>query len=131
MLGFLEMSREEKVAVFNKAAGKKPYDVASKDFESSYVKGFVEEAEELLEAVQDYWLDPSEENRAQLCKEWADTQITLSNIAWYLNIPADPSVNRVHNSNMTKIGPDGQVILREDGKILKPASYAAPDMKGL
>jgi len=48
----------------------------------------------------------------------------------YFNIPADPSFNRVHNSNMTKVV-DGKVIFRDDGKILKPSTYEAPNMRGL
>jgi predicted HAD superfamily Cof-like phosphohydrolase len=35
----------------------------------------------------------------------------------------------VHRSNMTKIGPDGRVIYREDGKVLKPPTYEPPDLQ--
>jgi predicted HAD superfamily Cof-like phosphohydrolase len=33
---------------------------------------------------------------------------------------------RVHRSNMSKLGPDGQVVRREDGKIMKGPSYRPP-----
>lgn len=33
----------------------------------------------------------------------------------------------VHRSNMTKVFPDGTVHQREDGKILKPDSFVAPE----
>lgn len=35
----------------------------------------------------------------------------------------------VHRSNMTKIGPDGRVIYREDGKVLKPPTFEPPDLQ--
>ena len=35
----------------------------------------------------------------------------------------------VHRSNMTKLGPDGRVIYREDGKVLKPPTYEPPDLQ--
>ena len=78
------------------------------------------------------WANPERhaELRANLCKEWADLQYVVSQAALFFEIPADASFNRVHSSNMTKVV-DGKVILRDDGKILKPDTYVAPDMKGL
>jgi len=35
----------------------------------------------------------------------------------------------VHRSNMTKLGPDGKVIYREDGKVLKPPTFEPPDLR--
>lgn len=37
--------------------------------------------------------------------------------------------DEVHSSNMSKIGPDGKAIFREDGKILKPESYREPKLR--
>jgi len=37
----------------------------------------------------------------------------------------------VHQSNMSKLGPDGKPIFREDGKVLKGPNYRAPDLSGL
>ena len=39
--------------------------------------------------------------------------------------------DEIHKSNMTKITPDGQVLLREDGKIIKPCSYIPPDINSI
>ena len=36
--------------------------------------------------------------------------------------------NEIHRSNMSKLGPDGEPILREDGKILKGPDYTKPDI---
>jgi predicted HAD superfamily Cof-like phosphohydrolase len=35
----------------------------------------------------------------------------------------------IHNSNMSKLGPDGKPIYREDGKVLKGADYFKPSIK--
>jgi predicted HAD superfamily Cof-like phosphohydrolase len=36
--------------------------------------------------------------------------------------------NEIQASNMSKLGPDGQPILREDGKILKGPEYFKPNL---
>jgi predicted HAD superfamily Cof-like phosphohydrolase len=38
---------------------------------------------------------------------------------------------RVHESNMSKLGEDGKPILREDGKVLKGPNYRKPDLTDL
>lgn len=37
--------------------------------------------------------------------------------------------DELHRSTMTKVGPDGQVIRQEDGKILKPETFEPADVK--
>lgn len=37
--------------------------------------------------------------------------------------------DEVHSSNMSKLGPDGQAIFREDGKVMKPETYRKPNLK--
>lgn len=122
-------SREEKVGEFLRAAGKSPFD-PSVSYDMSHENNLDEEVTELILAMREYKNNRTEETRANLCKEWADVQVVLSNVSWYFDIPADVVFNRVHNNNMTKVV-DGKVILREDGKILKPAGYTKPDMRGI
>jgi|SRR5581483_9510219 len=43
-------------------------------------------------------------------------------------INLDPGFTEVHAANMNKIGPDGKVIRREDGKIMKPPGWQEPDI---
>jgi len=40
-------------------------------------------------------------------------------------------LNRVHVSNMSKLGPDGKPIRREDGKVLKGPNYQPPTLTDL
>ena len=123
-------TREGKVAEFRDAAGKKPF--LEDPSEATMINDCIdEEFEEFTEACLDFERNPYDPAlRAQLCKEWADLQYVVSQAALYYDIPADASFNRVHASNMTKVV-DGKLRFREDGKILKPDTYQAPDMKGL
>jgi NTP pyrophosphatase (non-canonical NTP hydrolase) len=93
-----------------------------------YKTCFKEEVEELLESLKKYKDDPSE--RENLVKEFADVQYTLSQLAVGYRVDLEEAFGRVHESNMTKLV-DGKLRRREDGKILKPSTYAAPNLKGL
>ena len=46
---------------------------------------------------------------------------------WDLYVAYD----RVHKSNMSKLGEDGKPIRREDGKVLKGPNYAPPNLSDL
>lgn len=37
----------------------------------------------------------------------------------------------IQRSNMSKLGPNGKPIYREDGKVLKGPGYVKPDIKGI
>lgn len=41
----------------------------------------------------------------------------------------EAAFNEVHRSNMTKVMPDGKVLKREDGKIIKPDTYEPPNLQ--
>ena len=48
-----------------------------------------------------------------------------------LNIPQQEVWDEVARSNLQKIGPDGKVHKREDGKVMKPEGWTPPDIKSL
>ena len=50
-----------------------------------------------------------------------------ANEGWNL----DEALERVHQSNMSKLGADGKPIYREDGKVLKGPNYKPPFMGDL
>ena len=126
-----DVTREDRVSQFTTAAGKKPWDYTYTNLDASVLGMIKEEFFELWEATFDYEKNPHNlDARENLCKEWADLQYVVSQFAWYYDIPADASFNRVHENNMSKVV-DGKVIFREDGKILKPEGYQPPDMSGL
>ena len=37
----------------------------------------------------------------------------------------------VHENNMSKLGPDGKAIIREDGKIIKPEGFKKVELKDI
>lgn len=134
------MTREEMVNEFRKAGDKKNFNEYPEDAELMFDLVY-EEFMELNEAAFEYeqaidngtaWADPDTLSvlRANLCKEWADLQYVVSQLACFYEIPADEAFSRVHESNMTKVV-DGKVLYREDGKILKPEGYRPPNMEGL
>lgn len=40
----------------------------------------------------------------------------------------DAVMKEIHRSNMSKLGPDGLPVLREDGKVMKGPDYSPPDL---
>ena len=56
-----------------------------------------------------------------VCYQYAENQ------GWFL----DEALDRVHKSNMSKLGEDGKPIYREDGKVLKGPNYKPPDLSDL
>lgn len=59
----------------------------------------------------------------------ADLLYVVYGAAVECGFDADAVFEEVHDSNMTKIPEDGQVLRREDGKTLKPPGYRPPDIK--
>ena len=90
----------------------------------------VEEFKEFLEADGSLFrtgLDAKQDCLKELadlvyvCYQYAENQ------QWFL----DEALDRVHKSNMSKLGADGKPIYREDGKVLKGPGYKPPDLSDL
>ena len=80
-----------------------------------------EEYEEVADAI----------TPANLIKELADLVYVTYGFAATFGWDLDEAVRRVHASNMSKLGDDGQPIYREDGKVLKGPNYEAPYLDDL
>lgn len=61
----------------------------------------------------------------------SDLEYVTNGAAVEQGMPLPELVERVHESNMSKLGEDGKPIYREDGKIMKGPSYSPPDFTGL
>ena len=90
----------------------------------------VEEFKEFLEA--EGMLFRHGRNAKEEClKELADLVYVCyqyaENMGWFL----DEALDRVHQSNMSKLGEDGKPIYREDGKVLKGPNYKPPTLEDL
>ncbi|MFZ2500975.1 MAG: hypothetical protein WAW90_03275 [Minisyncoccia bacterium] len=68
-----------------------------------------------------------------MLKELADVQVVLSGMSVAIKPLKQLGVafERVHQSNMSKLGDDGKPSYREDGKVLKGPNYAPPDLSDL
>jgi len=97
----------------------------------SYQKMLViEEFKEFLEA-EDVLFRDNPTIKADCLKELADLVYVCyqyaANMGWLL----DEALDRVHKSNMSKLGEDGKPVYREDGKVLKGPNYEPPTLTDL
>jgi predicted HAD superfamily Cof-like phosphohydrolase len=88
--------------------------------------------EEHLEVAHAY-LDLKEDitnkrAREHLLKELADLVYVCHQMAACFGWDLQTAHNRVHASNLSKLGEDGKPIRREDGKILKGPHYYEPSL---
>lgn len=88
-----------------------------------------EEAFEVLTEIRNA-LAGSGDLRA-LAKELADLLYVVYGTADVLDIPLQRVFTAVHSNNMTKVGSDGTVLRREDGKVLKPEGYEPLDVASI
>ena len=97
----------------------------------SYQKNLiVEEFKEFLEAEGALYRD-NPTVTAEALKELADLVYVCYQYAENMNWFLDEALNRVHESNMSKLDEDGKPIYREDGKVLKGPNYKPPDLSDL
>ena len=86
-----------------------------------------EEYEELAEAADEVYADPENPSkREDLLKELSDLVFVCYQFAATFNIDLDAAMDRVFESNMSKLDDDGKPIYRSDGKVLKGPNYIAP-----
>ncbi|MFB7468970.1 MazG nucleotide pyrophosphohydrolase domain-containing protein [Streptomyces sp. NPDC056224] len=80
-----------------------------------------EEVAELAEATESGRL-------ADIAHELADVVYIAYGTAAVHGIDLDAVLAEIHRANMSKLGPDGRPSYREDGKVLKGASYRPPNV---
>ncbi|MFG3026961.1 MazG nucleotide pyrophosphohydrolase domain-containing protein [Streptomyces sp. NPDC048253] len=67
----------------------------------------------------------------RLAHELADVVYVAYGTALVHGIDLDAVLAEIHRSNMSKLGPDGQVARRADGKVLKGEHYDIPDVSAV
>ena len=90
----------------------------------------VEEFKEFLEAEGMLFMH-GRNHQEHALKELADLVYVCYQYAHNMGWILDEALNRVHESNMSKLGKDGKPIYREDGKVLKGPDYKPPDLSDL
>ena len=96
-----------------------------------YQKTLIEEEfKEFLEA-EGFLFRHGQNFQEEALKELADLVYVCyqyaENMGWFL----DEALDRVHKSNMSKLGEDGKPIYRDDGKVLKGPNYKPPNLEDL
>lgn len=79
-------------------------------------------------ALARYLANPSLENLVEVADGIGDTIYVLCQLARSLGVPLDAVFGSIHAANMKKVGENGKVKRREDGKILKPEGWTPPDI---
>ena len=84
----------------------------------------------LQEEVDELKTACMERDMVAVADAWADILFVLIGTAHELGIaPVMESVfDEVYRSNMSKLGENGEPVLRHDGKILKGPNYSKPDL---
>lgn len=98
-----------------------------------------EEYNELREGVFDLVLafrQGFEEEKIKKAKQnildaLGDILVVTIGTAVALGFDIETAMERIYESNMSKLGSDGKPIYREDGKILKGPNYAPPKLSDL
>lgn len=80
-----------------------------------------EEFEEFQEAL-------TVNNLVEVADALGDMIYVIIGAALVWGIDINSVFNEIHRSNMSKLGPDGLPIYREDGKVLKGPDYSMPNL---
>lgn len=65
---------------------------------------------------------------AKIGKEMADLIYVLHGAGLAFGLNMDDVFTEVHRSNMSKMPPDGIILRRDDGKVIKPPTYSPADV---
>ena len=90
----------------------------------------VEEFKEFLDAENQLIMGLTV-NSVECLKELADLVYVAYQYAENLGWDLDVALDRVHESNMSKLDENGNPIYREDGKVLKGPNYQPPNLTDL
>lgn len=128
---------EEQVLECHKAFGVAEHKPFTKDLLTLRKTLIAEETKELFDEIDSAISEVergavvSHETFERLMKEIADLQYVLSGMVVTFGLPMQEAFRRVHQSNMSKLGPDGKPIFREDGKYIKGPNYKKPNLSDL
>lgn len=73
----------------------------------------------------------AERDIVEMADALGDILYVVCGMALEAGIPLQAVVREIQASNMTKLGADGNVIRREDGKILKGPNYMKPNIRSV
>ena len=83
-----------------------------------------EELDELSDAIAD-------RDMIQIADALTDLLYVVYGAGHAFGLDLDECFQEVHASNMSKLGPNGRPIHREDGKVMKGPGYFEPDLESI
>ena len=83
-----------------------------------------EEVQELIEAIDN-------KDMVEIADALTDILYVVYGAGHAFGIDLDACFDEVHASNMSKLGEDGRVVKREDGKVMKGPGFFAPDLESI
>ena len=129
----LEQAREFRVAFGQEIPGCiSRYGFIKKALWDMQVGLINEESCEFLEAAEECYADPENmQRREDVLKELSDLVYVCYQFAAAFGLDLDQAMDRVYESNMSKLDDDGKPIYRADGKVLKSNNYKPPVLTDL
>lgn len=88
-------------------------------------------AELIGEELDEYWRAVTGGDLVGVADALGDLIYVTLGAAVEHGIDLAPIFTEIHRSNMAKLGADGRPILRDDGKILKPAGWEPPRLAAI
>ena len=85
----------------------------------------------IVEEFKEFMYAATEEGYEQELKELADLVYVAFQYAENMEWDLEEAMNRVHRSNLSKLGLDGKPIRRPDGKVMKGPEYQPPNLSDL
>jgi predicted HAD superfamily Cof-like phosphohydrolase len=85
----------------------------------------------LAEEFAEYQDAESRCDLVEVADALADMLYIIYGTAVSYGIPIDRVFDEVHRSNMSKLNSDGQVLRRQDGKVLKGPNYTPPNVRAV
>ena len=82
----------------------------------------------LNEEYLEYMKAEKDNDLADVADALGDMAYIIAGTALEYGIPLDRVMDAIHRANMAKLWPDGKPIKREDGKVIKPLGWKAPDI---
>ena len=85
----------------------------------------------IVEEFKEFMYAATEEGYDAELKELADLVYVCFQYAENMEWDLEEAMNRVHKSNLSKLGLDGKPIRRPDGKVMKGPKYQPPNLSDL
>lgn len=84
-----------------------------------------------IESLLSRWRPSFDYNTILVADALVDMMVLIVGTGLELGIPLDRVWDEIHRTNMAKVGTDGSVRRRADGKVLKPDGWKKPDIAAM